>query len=173
MQLIKAYSIAERWLKQLEPYTERIQIAGSIRREKAEVKDIEIVCVPKTGYEMDLFQSPTPFSKLERFISDSNFILTKNGPRYKQIVTGEDIKIDLFIILPPAQWGVQLLIRTGSADYSHRFVTSKRFGGMLPSYMKVSEGAIWANGKIVETPEETDVYQVIDCPWVHPSERLK
>lgn len=171
MNIEQAREIANRWLEIFKPYTKRIEIAGSIRRCKPEVKDIELVCIPEIGLDQDLFGNPIPFNRLDRFVVESNFLTTKNGSRYKQIVTGENIKIDLFIVLPPSQWGVQLLLRTGSADYSHRFVTAKRYGGMLPSNMHVKDGAIWVNGNIAETPEEDDVYKLIGGEWLHPSER--
>jgi DNA polymerase/3'-5' exonuclease PolX len=45
MQIAKATAIAERIKAELAPYTERIEIAGSVRRRKPEVKDIELVAV--------------------------------------------------------------------------------------------------------------------------------
>lgn len=47
MNLDYAKQIAEALIEELRPYCERISIAGSIRRGKQEVKDIEIVAVPK------------------------------------------------------------------------------------------------------------------------------
>src|SRR5690242_17561878 len=46
--LAAAWELANRVLTELAPFCERIKIAGSIRREKPEVKDLEIVCIPKT-----------------------------------------------------------------------------------------------------------------------------
>ncbi len=51
MRFEKAYSIAERVMKLLKPFCDRIEIAGSLRREKEEVKDIEIVAIPKSNRE--------------------------------------------------------------------------------------------------------------------------
>lgn len=49
-----ALVIAEKIKAQLAPHCDRIEIAGSIRRKKPEVKDIEIVVIPKP-YEVGLF----------------------------------------------------------------------------------------------------------------------
>ena len=171
MKLEQAKQIAERWLELLKPYTERIEIAGSIRREKPEVKDIELVCVPRMDSEPDMFGTLRAYNTLNRYILENAVYCTKNGDRYKQIVTGVDIKLDLFIVLPPAQWGVIFLIRTGSAQYSHRFVTPKREGGLLPSHMKVANGALLMNGKPLMTPEEIDVFRLAGAPWVEPKWR--
>lgn len=56
MILSEALKIAEAVLKELGPHCERIAIAGSVRRRKPEVKDIEIVAIPKP-YETGLFES--------------------------------------------------------------------------------------------------------------------
>jgi hypothetical protein len=47
MLLKDAKLIAINICHKLHPYCDRINIAGSIRRKKPEVKDIEIVCIPK------------------------------------------------------------------------------------------------------------------------------
>ena len=58
--LKEAQNIAVEICYQLEPFCEKINIAGSVRRKKQEVKDIEIVCVPKLETQYDMFG--TPFS---------------------------------------------------------------------------------------------------------------
>jgi len=167
-----ALNVAEKWLEKLKPITDRREIAGSLRRRKAEVKDIEIVCIPKFVDEPDLFGMPQKVNALNRFfISHPEIILTKGGDKYKQIVTGEDIKIDLFIVLPPSQWGVQFLLRTGNAQYSKRFVTSRQYGGMMPAYLKCKDGALWKGDVVMHTPEERDVFRLLGLQWIPPEER--
>ena len=46
MELSKARDIADQVIERLRPHCERVQIAGSIRRGKERVKDIEIVASP-------------------------------------------------------------------------------------------------------------------------------
>ena len=46
MELEKARAIAEELKALLEPACERIMIAGSIRRQKPMVNDIELLCIP-------------------------------------------------------------------------------------------------------------------------------
>ena len=55
MKLQQAREIAEGVKAKLAPHCERIEIAGSIRRGKPVVGDIEIVCVPHQVQAMDLF----------------------------------------------------------------------------------------------------------------------
>ena len=45
----KAFDLASRLVRELEDSCDRIEIAGSLRRLKPEVHDIELVAVPKFG----------------------------------------------------------------------------------------------------------------------------
>jgi DNA polymerase/3'-5' exonuclease PolX len=172
MRIALAGVIAEKWVANLAPVCERVEIAGSIRREKPEVKDIEIVCIPKFEPVNDMFGQPLrPMNMLEDYLRGAPCVIVKNGPRYKQIQLPEGINLDLFIVQPPAQWGVIFLIRTGSAEFSHRFVTPRKHGGLLPSHLHVKDGAIWSNNHIIETPQERDVFDLAGVPWIEPEER--
>ena len=95
------------------------------------------------------------------------------GHKYKKIALTEGPQLDLFIVTPPAQWGVLFLIRTGPAEYSHALVTPKWHGGLLPSHLQVKDGAVWNRntGEILETPEEENVYNLLDIPYVAPELR--
>ena len=48
MKYENAIVIANQALSELAPNCERIELAGSIRRKKAEVKGIEVVAIPKS-----------------------------------------------------------------------------------------------------------------------------
>ena len=166
-----ALEIAQTLTARLMPYCERIAIAGSVRREKPEIGDIEIVAIPRKAY--DFFGFETGDHALNSVEWSEFGKLIKNGSKYKQIELHEGINLDLFIVTPPAQWGVQLMIRTGSADFSHRLVTSRQFGGLMPSNYKVKDGAIWSSNHVIETPEEEDVFNLIGVPFIEPALRVK
>jgi DNA polymerase/3'-5' exonuclease PolX len=150
-----------------------VEIAGSVRRGKPEVGDIEIVCIPIIQSIGDMFgETVGSISMVDVFFGEAGEKLIKSGPRYKQVALKEGINLDLFMVIPPAQFGVLFVIRTGPAEYSHKFVTPRKFGGMMPSNMQVKDGAIWCNGKIIETPEEQDVYRLIGAEWIAPDRRM-
>ena len=46
MELERAQRIAEAVVKRLSPYCSRIEVAGSVRRKKTTVKDIDFVLIP-------------------------------------------------------------------------------------------------------------------------------
>ena len=52
MKLETAKEIANDFLKLIRPFCLRAEIAGSIRREKPEVKDVEICAVPRDLWEL-------------------------------------------------------------------------------------------------------------------------
>lgn len=136
MELIKAKEIADKLVNLLTPYSKIINIAGSIRREKPEVKDIEIVCLPKKvqGGQVDIFdESPQDMIVSTEFIrtvySLGTVLKGKATGRYMQIVLPEGINLDLFIP-EESDFFRQYVIRTGSGDYSHKVIATgwKKFG---------------------------------------------
>src|SRR5262245_13303597 len=112
-------------VKLLAPYCARIAIAGSIRRGKATVGDIEIVCEP------DYQPLPTGSGFLVMKQNGLNWIceaLRRDGvfeQRYRLdgnlSAWGDQMKharykgvnLDLFMVLPGYSWGREILIRTG------------------------------------------------------------
>jgi len=169
----------------LRPYTSRIEIAGGIRRQKAEPHDIEIVCVPafkNTETGQDVFGEPIfkQQNLLRPFIisclrdgiftegeSDKLGRKASVGWRYYRLkYKGE--KLDIFVVLPPAQWGVLFMFRTGDADFSHWLMSSGWSKGI-----RFIEAGVVQNNKRIDTPEEEDVFQVLGLPWIDPHERNK
>lgn len=167
MELARAFEIANGLLRRLEPVCERVAIAGSVRRGKPEVKDIEIVAILWNTGATNLFgesvASDLDVSVLGRPV--------KAGPKYKQVLLPEGINLDLFIVTPPAQWGVIFAMRTGPAEFSKALVTSRRFGGYLPGWAKVDKGAVWSHGEIIPTPEEQDFFNICEIPAIRPEYR--
>jgi len=167
----EAWNIAKSVIERLAPFCQRIEIAGSLRRLKPEVGDIELVAIPK--FETDMFGTISENHMLDSVDWSKYGKPVKGGHKYKQIELEEGLTLDLFIITPPAQWGIQFMIRTGSADFSHRLVTSRKYGGLMPSNYRVEGGAIWSNNHVVETPEEQDVFNLIGVPFIAPELRIK
>ncbi len=167
-----ALPLADHIRECLAPFCQRIQTAGSLRRNAAEVGDIEMVAIPKP--RLDMFGQAFPLEvdhALNIFDYSAIGTLTANGNKMKKIQLDEGLQLDLFIVTPPAQWGVQFLIRTGSAEFSKKFVTKKQYGGYLPGHMKVEGGALYENSVMVPTPEEEDVFKAIGLPYVEPNKR--
>jgi DNA polymerase/3'-5' exonuclease PolX len=152
MPLAQAQAVAEELVGLLGLWCERLEVAGSIRRGKAEVGDIELLAVPRQATALDLFGGAG--ATTERISYDG-------------------VAVDLFAVLPPAEFGLLMAIRTGPADWSHRLVTPRRQGGWLPDHLRVHDGHIEhiRDGEVVPTPEEPEVFRVVNQPYVLPERR--
>ena len=168
----KAYVVAEQLAQRLERSCEKLQIAGSLRRRVTVVHDIEIVVVPKVEELPDLLGDTHALrSRLDDTLDElieervlRSFPGAKNGPRMKQFaVQPLGIKVDLFIVLPPAQWGTLLAIRTGPAYYSHWLVSRHEIGGGLPNHLRVKDGAVMTlyGSNVIETPTEESFFALL------------
>ena len=186
--LEEATKIAHELVAILRPACDRIVIVGSIRRRRPMVADVELLMVPSISViRRDLFGNPVEEVNHVDTTCESlraSGILTDRldvngrgawGVRYKRALYG-GFAVDLFSVLPPAQWGVQMVIRTGSAEFSKRVVTQARKGGSLPNEMFVEAGQLFlkrwgSETELIPTPEETDFFDRIGMPWIRPEER--
>lgn len=75
-------------------------------------------------------------------------------------------------MMPPAQWGLIMAIRTGPKDFSRWIVTQRYKGGALPSDCRVNKGAVWHGDRMIEMPEEIQFLQFLGLGWVEPEERV-
>jgi len=156
MNLTDAKGIAEKYVSILAPFCHRIEIAGSIRREHKEVKDIEIVCIRK---------NPT----LPQFVEAVNALFRVKGQptgKYTQRLLPEGIKLDLFMCQED-NWGLIYAIRTGSAAYSHKVLAT----GWVKAGFKSIAGHLVKNGAIEPVWEEETLFDIIGVPWIAPQER--
>lgn len=130
MKLLEAEIIAENIRQLLVPYCEpeRCFIAGSIRRKKPEVKDIEIVCQPKITVLKDMFdwdEGQIVDLKFTKTVEQLGIIKKGNTEgRMMQIeLPYNGLMLDLF--MPDTKdFFRQFAIRTGSADYSWKVIAS-------------------------------------------------
>lgn len=177
-----AYPLARDIANDLAPACEQIEIAGGLRRRKPDVHDLELVVIPKIfPLVRNLLGEVTEeYFPLDDYLADLVELgrlapATKNGPRYKQFkVLPSGVFLDLFIVLPPAQWGVIYALRTGPAHYSHWLVSRKEIGGALPNHLKVKDGAVWPmyGGQVIESPTEKSFFEVLGVPMPDPADRV-
>lgn len=184
-----AWTVAVGLLEALEPACERIEIAGSLRRGKAEVHDIELVAIARTEERADgLFGSQTVDLLEERleavmtngYLSPRRVEMhradgtieyqTKLGPAFKALVAPSGVPVDLFIVRPPATWGCIFALRTGPGAWNTELVTRCKDIGRRVSGGQVErwDGHGWS---AVPTPEEADFFAALGQPWVQPRDR--
>ena len=193
MQYNQAKDIAVKILKALQPFCRQVDIAGSIRREKPEVKDIEICLIPRITEIKDLFGEILNFKRSNEFVRSVKMqgVILKGDVltgRYVQIALHEGINLDLFIPVE-TDYFRQYAIRTGSAMYSHKVLANAwlRIGwaGTENGLRRQSESyqQDLGNGKHrwicnALTPtlppifkNEYDLFQFLNLKWIEPKHR--
>ena len=160
MELNKAKRIADKIKAELTPHCERIEIAGSIRRKKPEVGDIEIVAIPKP-YDIGLFESG-----IATVVKQWEKVKGELPCKYTQRILPEGIKLDLFFA-EHGNWGNTFAIRTGSAEYSHRTLAS----GWVSEGYKSEGGYLHKDGEKIAVYEEEDLFKLIYVPYIEPEHR--
>lgn len=178
MPLGRARTVAEHVVQELAPYCEQIEIAGSVRRKQPQIGDIELVARPRMKLVPDGLFDQREVSELAAYLEQvfggnlSSFVekhpdLPKNGERYKKLRHRESgMQVDLFIVLPPAEWGPIFAIRTGPADYSRRAVTELQHRGL-----KCSEGAIFRGHERLACATEAEFFRHVGWPLLPPEKR--
>jgi len=161
MILSQAEIIAEKTLNELKPYCDRIEIAGSIRREKPNPNDIEIVAIPKP-YQTGLFESG-----IAKIVNCWTMIKSKLPCKYTQRLLPEGIKLDLFFARPE-NWGLIFAIRTGSAEFSHNVLAK----GWCAKGFKSQNGILFKNGIPIYIREEIDLFHLLEIEYCEPKYRI-
>jgi DNA polymerase/3'-5' exonuclease PolX len=161
-----ALNLAQILIGHLSGVCERAEIAGSLRRGKDRVGDIEIVCIPRQY--LDFFFEPYyVWSDVRAVLSGYRMIM--GGDFYQRYDLGV-CKADVYVTTRE-KWGVIFTLRTGSADFSRRMVMPKTQGGYLPDGMRIEEGRLWMGSVSMETLEEQDLFQAVGMEWVRPENR--
>ena len=186
MKLQPAQDIANEIIQALRPDCVQIQAAGSIRRLKPEVKDVEIVYTSQTSSkQMDLFGDvrQTYFHTDDAINSlIINGILARDttvprwGNKYKRVVhCASGIVIELFRT-EPDNWGYILALRTGPDDFNKIMVTKRAKGGALPPDILLKGGYVWHIERTniqtkIPAPNEHGFFALLALPFIPPQER--
>ncbi len=177
LDIAQALPLAQKIKSALSPGCERIEVAGSVRRRKPTVGDIEIVAIPRLCPDLEaqlsLFGEPTKMVSaldllIKKLLRDKDNFRRgdKNGQLQKQFYITIDPQDETEVMLElwlttPAQWGYILALRTGPAEFNQAWVTQKNKGGLLPNEYRFDGGWLWRSGKRMDTPEERDVFVLI------------
>lgn len=176
MELAKAYKIAERIVTLIRPACVRAEIAGSIRRQKSIVKDIEIVAIVN-DYDMLYRLLAVEGQFIKPGVPEIMPWPPKSDAKYVRMFLSDNIKLDLFVGNSD-NWGALFCMRTGSASGDN----GSAFTGFVPAlfsqWKKVSKGGrmvgcqpTTVDGLQLAVPEEQDFFDLLDVEWVEPKDR--
>ncbi len=149
----------------IEPYCVKAEIAGSIRRRKGTVNDIDIVVEPK----------PRSWIKLIKEIRrEFDAITEKQGQKLATLHVpfaskqGQGhVQVDLYRASKNT-WGILLLIRTGSAEYNIYLAKLAIRKGYRLAY---SKGLLNEKGEVIASKTERDVFQALELDYISPQDR--
>jgi DNA polymerase/3'-5' exonuclease PolX len=154
--------LAQGFVETVEDSYVRIQVAGSVRRKKANPSDIEIVVEPRFEWTAPPMQNrmfsvegdPEPVG-INLFDERCRELLRRGVLEKRQksnghtswgekaklgilYLGGEWAPIDIFSVIEPASYGVILALRTGPGDFSKVLVNHAHTIGR-----KVASGRVW------------------------------
>jgi DNA polymerase (family 10) len=147
------------------PYCTRAEVAGSIRRRKPTINDIDIVVLPKPQCWVQII-------KEVRYSFDA--VTEKQGDKLATLYVpfaskqGQGhVQVDLYRA-SEGTWGILLLIRTGSAEYNVYLCNLAIRKGYRLAY---SQGLLNEKGEVIASKTEQEVFQALGLPFIIPQDR--
>ncbi len=162
-RLSQAWPLAETLCAAIRelPGVSSVEAAGSLRRGRETVHDIDLICVADDPPQV--VQAFTKLSGARKVIAAGD---TKGSALF---AIGEDreIQVDLRVVAQDA-FGAALLYFTGSKEHNVRLrgMAQKR-GWTLNEYALTEEDS----GKVIASKTEADIYTAIGAPWIPPELR--
>ncbi len=178
-----AIAVAKELVQALTPVTERLVVAGSLRRMKSDVGDVEMLYIPR------LENRPVPgtlwdrrdydLATLEILELETRGVLRRRetatgsaifGDRNKFMVhAASGIPVDFFSTTAACWWNY-LVCRTGSAHNNAIIAAAAKIRGLRwnpygPGFTKLD------TGEIIAVRSEEDVYRIAGVDFLPPSQR--
>ena len=142
-------------IKAATPAVLKIAAAGSLRRMKATVGDIDLLAA---SYE--------PEKVMEAFVHLPQVAeVSLSGPTKTTVILQNGLQVDLRV-LPPERYGSLLQYFTGSKDHN---VALREIA--LDMGLSLSEYGFKRGEEEILCPEEEDVYRTLGLPWIPPELR--
>jgi DNA polymerase/3'-5' exonuclease PolX len=160
LDLSEAKEIADQVKRAVVIHCDKIEVAGSIRRQRAKVHDIDFVVVTKTDAEWQKIME-----ELKRLRAKPN---CSGNSVIKAFLPCRDelFQVD-FYRAKPETFGIHLLVRTGSAEHNMWLAGYAISKGLR---IKYSQGLL-KDEKVVVGEDEKAVFEALGLLWRAPPER--
>lgn len=178
-----AIAVARELCDELKANTERLIVAGSLRRGKQEIGDVEILFVPKIEMRQNRFSLFPDVKPVDLADERINYLLTigwlaKRAGKSGVFAWGEKnklaihvktgIPVDLFATTED-NWFVSVVIRTGGKATNLLLTTgAQRLGRKLHAY---GNGVTMPGGSNVRATSEQHVFELCGVPYREPKAR--
>jgi len=177
-----ALAVAKELCDALKPVCERLIVAGSLRRRKPDVGDVEILFVPKVEERSaDLFGAIVAHSLADEALA----AMLDAGTLARRLLAGDrtawgaknklathaatGMPVDLFATTEDSWWNY-LVCRTGPADSNTRIATRAKEAGYQwnpygPGFTHL------ATGDVSPMRSEREVFEFVGLPYLDPWDR--
>lgn len=157
MPLGRALPIAEEIARQIAalPGTSQVVIAGSARRMKETVGDIDILTIAENGPAT--IQAFVHFPQVQEILAAGD---TKGS-----VILHNGLQVDLRVV-PPESYGAALHYFTGSQAHNIKIRTIARERGL-----KINEYGVFRGEERIAGEREEDIFRVLGMPWIPPELR--
>ena len=157
--LSAAYHIAQKLLQILGevPGVEQIERAGSLRRWRETVGDLDILIAS---------EKPAPIMKAFTELSDVKQVLA-HGPTKSSVLLSDGMQVDLRVV-KPENFGAALQYFTGSKAHNIalRRIAQKRKWKLSEYSLSDTE-----DGSVIAQRTEAEIYKALGMPWIPPELR--
>lgn len=169
--LREAEVVANELVALLKPVCDRLVVAGSIRRRRPEVSDIELLCIPKFSGVVDLLDQKLKWLIGTRVLEyrPNKRGITTYGPKNKFLCHAESgIGVDIFSTDDEC-WAVSLVVRTGGETTNKEIASLALERGM--KFHAYGRGFTLASGSELVCQTEEDVFRAVGLRYLEPWER--
>lgn len=139
------------------PYCQRVEIVGSLRRQRKDVKDIDLIFLPgawPAARTIAMFRS---FGQA-----------VHHGETMGAIVLPQGVPAQLWAVESPEVWGAALLHYIGPRDYNISLrIRANRRGWKLSQHGLIDR----QTGHLIAARTEEEVLRHLDMPWLPPALR--
>lgn len=157
----EALAVAKDVLAMIGPHVERVEIAGSLRRQRETVGDIDIVAIPKPGGAVKIGAALRDLhcgaandfragDKLQSaVVGHGRYGLCGPGGRQER-----EVQVDIYFATPE-NFGMLMVVRTGSAQHN---VWMAKLAQRLNRKFAAGSGVLDRDGNVLGSRTEEEVF---------------
>jgi DNA polymerase (family 10) len=146
----------------IDPLVSRLAYAGSVRRMRPDVGDVDLLVIPKPGLSWESIKSAVAS------VCEDGRVVGRGGKLTGWVpVDGDAVKLNVFFT-DSESWGAALMFTTGSRKYNVACRAFARKKGL-----KLNEYGVWKGDvRLPGSDSEGGICRALGIPWLPPIERI-